>query len=64
MSEQDKSDIIFGISQDIDFVAASFVRTADDVKEVRKVLDDNGGEKVNIIAKIENSEGIINMTQL
>ena len=64
MSEQDKSDIIFGISQDIDFVAASFVRTADDVKEVRKVLDDNGGEKVNIIAKIENSEGIINIDSI
>ena len=61
MSKQDESDIIFGISQDIDYVAASFVRTADDVKAIRKVLDENGGSDINIVAKIENSEGIINI---
>ena len=61
MSKQDESDIIFGIEQDIDYVAASFVRTADDIKQVRKVLDENGGKDINIIAKIENSEGILNV---
>jgi len=64
ITEKDKDDIRFGVEQDIDFIAASFVRTADDVKEVRKVLDNNGGEKVNIIAKIENSEGIINIDSI
>ncbi len=64
MSEQDQSDIIFGIRQDIDFVAASFVRTAEDVKTIRKLLDDNGGNNINIIAKIENSEGILNIDNI
>lgn len=64
MSEQDKSDILFGIEQDVDYIAASFVRTADDVKCVRKILDENGGENINIIAKIENSEGIINVDSI
>ena len=64
MSEQDKSDIIFGIEQDVDYIAASFVRTADDVKCVRKILDENGGKDINIIAKIENSEGIINVDSI
>lgn len=64
MSEQDKSDILFGIEQDVDYIAASFVRTAEDVKCVRKILDENGGENINIIAKIENSEGIINVDSI
>lgn len=58
LSEQDKSDILFGIEQDVDFVAASFVRSARDVLEIRKLLDENGGERINIISKIENSEGV------
>lgn len=61
MSEQDKADILFGIEQDVDYIAASFTRTAEDVKELRKFLDENGGGDINIIAKIENSEGIINV---
>ena len=64
MSKQDKSDIIFGIQQDVDYIAASFVRTAEDVKAVRKILDENGGENINIIAKIENSEGILNVDSI
>ena len=64
MSKQDRSDIIFGIEQDVDYIAASFVRTADDVKCIRKILDENGGENINIIAKIENSEGIINVDSI
>ena len=61
MSKQDKEDILFGIEQDVDYIAASFTRTAEDVKELRQFLDDNGGEDINIIAKIENSEGILNV---
>lgn len=64
MSEQDERDIIFGIEQDVDYIAASFVRTADDVKCIRKILDENGGQNINIIAKIENSEGIINIDSI
>ncbi len=47
MSEKDKEDILFGIRQDIDFVAASFTRTAEDVMQIRKLLDENG-EKISI----------------
>lgn len=61
MSEKDKGDILFGIEQGIDFVAASFTRTAEDVRHVRQLLDDNGGEDINIIAKIENAEGVENI---
>lgn len=64
MSEQDKEDILFGIHQGFDFVAASFVRTADDIMEVRNFLDENGGKKVNIIAKIENQQGVNNVTDI
>ena len=58
MSEKDKADIIFGIEHGVDFIAASFSRSAQDVLQVRKLLADNGGADINIIAKIENSEGV------
>lgn len=58
MSEKDKEDILFGIGQDVDFVAASFTRTAEDVGQIRELLDKNGGKDINIIAKIENAEGV------
>ena len=61
MSEKDISDILFGIEQDVDFIAASFVRTANDVLEVRQLLEKNGGHDINIIAKIENAEGVENI---
>lgn len=64
MSEKDKNDIIWGIRNDYDFIAASFVRTADDVKLVRKILDDNGGKNVQIISKIENNQGIQNIDEI
>ena len=57
MSQKDIDDILFGIKQDVDFIAASFVRSAKDVLEIRKLLDDNGGKDINIISKIENAEG-------
>ena len=58
MSQKDIDDILFGIEQDVDFIAASFVRSARDVLEIRKLLDENGGKNINIISKIENSEGV------
>lgn len=64
LTEKDKSDIIFGVSQGIDFVAASFVRKPEDVKLIREILDNNGGEDVMIISKIENMEGIDNLDEI
>jgi len=64
ISKKDYDDIIFGATSGFDFVAASFVRTADDVKEVRLLLNWNGGEKVKIISKIENLQGIENFDEI
>ena len=64
ISEKDKEDLLFGIQEDFDFVAASFTRTADDVREMRKLLDDNGGSNINIIAKIENQQGVDNIDDI
>ena len=64
LSEQDKEDIIFGIKHGVDFVAASFVSTAQDVKDIRKLLDENGGGDIEIIAKIENQSGVDNVVEI
>ena len=64
LSEQDKEDIIFGIQHGVDFVAASFVSTAQDVKDIRKLLDENGGSDIEIIAKIENRAGVDNVEEI
>lgn len=64
ISKKDREDILFGIEHDVDFIAASFVRSADDVKEIRKLLDENGGQAINIIAKIENREGVNNIDEI
>lgn len=61
MSRKDIDDILFGIEQDIDFIAASFVRTAEDVIEVKQLLERSGGSDIRIIAKIENAEGVENI---
>lgn len=60
LTDKDKADIQFGIEQGFDFIAASFVRTADAVKEIREILDE-AGSTIQIIAKIENAEGIENL---
>lgn len=60
LTEKDKADIQFGIEQGFDFIAASFVRTAEAVKEIREMLD-AAGSTIQIIAKIENAEGIENL---
>ena len=64
LSEQDKSDIIFGIEQGVDFVAASFVSCKQDVLDIRKLLDENGGEDIEIVAKIENQSGVDNVDEI
>ncbi len=64
MSPKDKSDIEYGLTQDIDFIAASFVRSAADVMDIRAILKDKGCEKVQIIAKIENMEGFNNLEEI
>ena len=58
LSEQDKADILFGIENDVDFVAASFVSTRQDAMELRNFMDENGGKNIEIIAKIENRSGV------
>ncbi len=64
ISEADREDIIFGIENDFDFIAASFVRTADDVLEIRKILDEHGCDSINIIAKIESMQGVDNIDEI
>ena len=64
VSEKDRNDILFGIAKDFDFVAASFVRRADDVRQIRKILVDNGGKNIEIISKIENREGVDNIDEI
>lgn len=64
ISEKDKSDILFGIENDVDFIAASFCRTAQDVLEVRQLLEKNGGKNIQIIAKIENESGVKNIDEI
>ena len=63
MSQRDREDILFGVEQGFDFIAASFVRTAADVREIRRLLDE-AGSSIQIIAKIENQEGVSNLTEI
>ena len=58
LSEQDKADLLFGIKQDVDFVALSFVSKAQDVIDVKEFLKANGGKDIDVIAKIENRAGV------
>ena len=64
LSQQDKEDIIFGIQQGVDFIAASFVSTKQDVLDIRQLLDENGGEDIEIVAKIENRAGVDNVEEI
>lgn len=64
LSQRDKDDILFGISCDVDFIAASFVRCAEDVINMRKFIDYNGGHKIRLISKIENNEGVENFDEI
>ena len=60
VSPKDLADIVFAVEQDYDFIAASFTRTAEDIMEIRKILQEHGGEKIHIIAKLENKQGVNN----
>jgi len=64
ITEKDIKDIKFAIENDIDFIAASFIRKAEDVIEIRKILEENNGEDIDIIAKIENQEGVENIEEI
>lgn len=63
MSQRDREDILFGVEQGFDYIAASFVRTADDVQEIRRLLDREESD-IRIIAKIENQEGVSNLPDI
>lgn len=63
LSDKDKDDIIFGVEQEVDFFAASFVRKAEDVENVRQVIKESGGNQA-IIAKIENRQGVNNLNDI
>ena len=64
LSDDDKSDLLFGIENDIDFVAASFVSNKENICELRRFLDENGGKDIDIIAKIENRAGVDNIDEI
>lgn len=64
LSETDKADILFGIEQDIDYIAASFTRSAWDVIDLRDFLNSNGGKNIKIISKIENGSGIDSLDEI
>ncbi len=64
LTEKDEQDLKFGAENDFDYVAASFVRKADDVRAIREVLHKYGGDAMRIIAKIENQEGVDNLEEI
>ena len=64
LSQQDKEDLLLGIRNEVDFVAASFVSTKQDVQDLRDFLDANGGEDIEIIAKIENRSGVDHVEEI
>lgn len=64
LTEKDVSDILFGIENGVDYIAASFIRKADDVKAILKVLEDNGAGDIGIISKIENRQGVDNIDEI
>ena len=64
LSAQDKEDLLFGIKNEVDFVAASFVSCKKDIEDMRNFLNENGGEEIDIIAKIENRAGVDNIDEI
>lgn len=64
LSEQDKKDLVFGIQNDVDFIACSFVSTARDLMDVKEFLAANGAGGIELIAKIENQSGIDNIVEI
>ena len=64
ITEKDKKDIIFGCQMGVDFIAASFIRKASDILDVKKVLSENNGSHIKVIAKIESQEGVNNIDSI
>lgn len=64
LSDDDKEDLLFAIKNKIDFIACSFVSTAQDIKSVKEFLDDNGGSSITLLAKIENQSGVDNLDEI
>ena len=64
LTEQDRQDIAFAVENDYDFVALSFCRMANDILEARRLLDQLGGQGIQIIAKIENQQGVDNIDEI
>ncbi|MCH5253892.1 MAG: pyruvate kinase [Lachnospiraceae bacterium] len=64
LSDKDREDILFGIEQDVDYIAASFVQNKEDILQLRRLLTKNGGEDIKIIAKIENRQGVENIDEI
>ncbi len=64
LSEQDKKDMLFGIENDVDYIACSFVSVRQDLLDVHEFLNANGGERISLIAKIENQSGIDNIEDI
>lgn len=64
ISEKDRNDLIFGVEQGFDFVAASFVRCADDIVQLRNLLSEHGDNDMKILAKIENRQGVDNIDEI
>ncbi len=64
ITEKDIEDIKFGIKNDVDFIAASFIRKVEDVTNIRKVLEENNGGNIDIISKIENQQGVDNIEEI
>ena len=64
LSEQDKEDLLFGIKNEVDFVAASFVSQKQDIEDMRLFLNEHGGSDIDIIAKIENRAGVDNIEEI
>lgn len=64
ISEKDHQDILFAIKNGYDFIAASFTRCADDIMQIRHILQENNCHTINIIAKIENMEGVENIDEI
>ena len=64
ITERDRQDILFGISENVNYVAASFIRSGKAVREIRELLDSNGGEHISIFPKIESSLGVDNFDEI
>ena len=64
VTQKDREDILFGIEQGVDYIAASFVRNSDCIMDIREILEENHGRDIGIIAKIENAEGVENIDEI